>query len=170
MIEDSTRAVEMASSPMILPHLQPLQHWFSSFLKLWPFNTVSHPVVIPINNIIILLLYNCNFVTVRSHSVNIFGDRSLPKESQPMGWEQLLYSFSETPQPLVVREELHTAAWGGGLDTLVRICDPPHPSFQCQQSRVNKHNCDDLSGVNPEELLKTGEVWLQKYIVLPIQE
>jgi hypothetical protein len=37
---------------------------FFAFLMLWPFNSVLQVVVIPNFKIALLLLHNCNFVTV----------------------------------------------------------------------------------------------------------
>ena len=54
-----------------LGKLQFLTQWFSTFLVLQPFNTVSHVVVTPNHNIISLLLYNCNFATIVNYNVNI---------------------------------------------------------------------------------------------------
>jgi hypothetical protein len=47
----------------------PLEQWFSTFLKLQPLNTVPHGVVTP-DHLFSLLLHNCNFVTVMDHNVN----------------------------------------------------------------------------------------------------
>ena len=45
--------------------------WFSTFLILWPFNTVPHVVVTPNHKIILLRLYNCNFASGMNHKVTI---------------------------------------------------------------------------------------------------
>ena len=42
-----------------------------NLLRLLPFDTVLHVVMIPSHKIILLLLHNCNFATVRNHNVNI---------------------------------------------------------------------------------------------------
>jgi hypothetical protein len=53
---------------------------FSTFLMLWPFNTVPH-VVTPNIELFLLLLHDCNFATAMNYNVNIFRDRGLS-----MGW------------------------------------------------------------------------------------
>ena len=45
--------------------------WLSSFLVLWPFNTVPHVVVTPTIKLFSLLLHNCNFATVMNNNANI---------------------------------------------------------------------------------------------------
>jgi hypothetical protein len=49
-----------------------LKEWFSTFLMLWPFNTVLHVVVTSNHKIISLLLHNCNFAVVINCNVNIW--------------------------------------------------------------------------------------------------
>ncbi|EDL77014.1 rCG25479 [Rattus norvegicus] len=54
---------------------------FSTFLMISPFNTIPHVVVTPRHKLFSLLLQSCNFVTLFSCDVNIFGDRGLRKEA-----------------------------------------------------------------------------------------
>jgi hypothetical protein len=52
-------------------HTEPVAKWFSTSLRLWPFNTVPHAVAIPSHNIILLLPHNCNVATIVTHNVNM---------------------------------------------------------------------------------------------------
>ena len=54
------------------------------FLILWWPSTIT---------LFSLLLHNCNFAAVMYHNVNSLGDRGLPKESRPTGWEPLLWAI-----------------------------------------------------------------------------
>ena len=47
----------------------PKTQWFSTFLKLQPFNTVPYVVMTPNHRIIPLLLHICNYATVMDHNV-----------------------------------------------------------------------------------------------------
>lgn len=51
---------------------EPVEQWFSTFLKLRPFNKVSHAMVIPSLKTLSLWLHNCNLATVTRHNVNIY--------------------------------------------------------------------------------------------------
>lgn len=69
LLEPQSPPPVIISSP-IMPHL--LTPWFSSFLTLWPFNTVlqccGDP---PSKNLFSLLLHDYNFVPVTNRKVNI---------------------------------------------------------------------------------------------------
>ena len=50
-----------------------LDHWLSTSLMLFPFNTVPHVVVTPNHKIFLLLHHNCTFAIVRNHSTSTCG-------------------------------------------------------------------------------------------------
>ena len=52
-------------------HVQELKQWFSTFLTLWPFNTVPRVVETPNHKTISLLFHDCNYATVMNRKVNI---------------------------------------------------------------------------------------------------
>lgn len=52
--------------------LEPIEPWFSTFLKLRPFTTVLHSMVIPSLKTLSLWLHICNLATVTRRNVNIY--------------------------------------------------------------------------------------------------
>jgi hypothetical protein len=49
-----------------------LEHWFSTFLMLWPFNIVLHVVVTQTIKLFCCYFQNCNFATVMNYNINIW--------------------------------------------------------------------------------------------------
>lgn len=47
-------------------------HWVSTCRVLWPFNTVTHVVVIPNHKLLLLLSHNYNFATFVNQNANIY--------------------------------------------------------------------------------------------------
>ena len=65
--------IELRSSNLVANMF--LSQWLSSFLMLYPFNTVPLGVVTlpPPIKLFLLLLHKCNFAIVMNHNVNMFG-------------------------------------------------------------------------------------------------
>lgn len=61
-----------APPPGCMGSLRARRQWFSTFLKLWPFNAVPHVMLIPRLKTLSLWLLNCNLATVSRHNVNIY--------------------------------------------------------------------------------------------------
>lgn len=61
-----------APPPGCMGSLRARRQWFSTFLKLWPFNAVPHVMLIPRLKTLSLWLLNCNLATVTRHNVNIY--------------------------------------------------------------------------------------------------
>lgn len=58
-------------------YIHPLGQWFSTFLMLWPVNTIPHVAVTPNHKKIPLLLCACNFATfINSHANVLIGKTS----------------------------------------------------------------------------------------------
>lgn len=71
-----------------------LEQWFSTLLKLWPFNTALRVVVAPTIQLSSLLLQNCCFAVVMNCNVSSWYGGYLiydpPRGSLPTGWEPAL--------------------------------------------------------------------------------
>lgn len=86
-----------------------LNQWFSTFLKLWAYNSVPYAVMTPIIKLFLLLFHDCNFTTGMNYDVNIW---YLDGFRQPL-WKGF------NPQRTDLTHRLRTTALNEGTDLKV---------------------------------------------------
>ena len=74
-----------------------LEQWFSTFLKVQPFNTVPHVVMTPNHQIISVLLHKYNFATIMNCYIDIWYVGYLIYDPKRVATHRLRITDLETP-------------------------------------------------------------------------
>jgi len=133
---------------------------FSTFLRLWSFNTLLHVVTPPIIKLFLLLLYNYNFATVMDHNGNVwyagyFGmwpqwksHLTSQKRFQPIG----------PPTQLVVVSSWGDVIWLVWLESIIWVMNPAvgmGKNWGCPSKETLPKGCsqEEEGGRKPQKML-----------------